>query len=388
MTIKIDKGANRLEQMALDARLERLGVAVDPKSREVREEGAKGSRIKGGQAGLARAAAATGASDVLELSDLPALREKASFNPSQVIARLRGKDDATISKAQLKGTAMTLNGAAMSLERFVRDAKSTGRFELGALSSTLGFINKATQELGEAVKSENLGHASAEDLAAIRTGYSKLMDALGSHAEALETIVNKDYRPAARRVAAQHNAGTSWQRMTNGLPIGTLRDIEQNVEVLSLNVGLLAQAGALFEPHPSDARRLAQGLVKHFEDQGVQTAGPKMVRSIEWTIGKLSENGLSETQAATLVAAVLERYREGSQAPGSSPAGDAMMRQLRVVEASVPGLSRTANLQASVDLLTTYASKAHPGDFDAMLAHLSTPAGATLPAEHPHSIHA
>jgi hypothetical protein len=59
-----------------------------------------------------------------------------------------------------------------------------------------------------------------------------------------------------------------------------------------------------------------------------------------------------------------------------------------VVEASVPGLSRTANLQASVDLLTTYASKAHPGDFDAMLAHLSTPAGATLPAEHPHSIHA
>jgi hypothetical protein len=36
MTIKIDKGANRLEQMALDARLERLGVAVDPKSREVR----------------------------------------------------------------------------------------------------------------------------------------------------------------------------------------------------------------------------------------------------------------------------------------------------------------------------------------------------------------
>lgn len=389
MTIKVDKGANRLEQLAIDARLERLGVAVDPATKEVRQVGAKGSKVKGGFAGVQAAAAATGARDVLELSDLTALREKTSFRPSDVIARLKGKDAATISKAQLKGTAMTLQGAAASLERFVRDTRKSREFDLRSLASTLGFLNKATTELGAAVRPDTIGHASAEDLTAIRAGYGKLMDAIGAHAGALDTIVNEHYRPQARKLAAAHSAGSTWERMTNGIPVGTLMDIERELSVLNENVSQLAKAGMLFDPHPSEAKALARGLVAHYASQGVAVGGPKTAQTIEETIvGLKREAGLTESQAATLTAAVLQRYLEGSTAPGASAAGDAMIRQLEAVERSIPGLSREASLRSSIQLLASYAVDAHPGDFDKMLAHLGTPAGATLPAEHPHSIHA
>ena len=55
MTVKIGRPATALEQKAIEARLQKLGLTIDPETNEIAEADAKRSKVKGGVSGLQRA---------------------------------------------------------------------------------------------------------------------------------------------------------------------------------------------------------------------------------------------------------------------------------------------------------------------------------------------
>jgi len=64
--VRISRGETVADGLAIEAKAHPLGIVFDPKTREITEAGARGSAVKGGLAGVALAATATGAADVLD----------------------------------------------------------------------------------------------------------------------------------------------------------------------------------------------------------------------------------------------------------------------------------------------------------------------------------
>jgi hypothetical protein len=188
-------GKDRLEQRTIDAHLERLKVEVDPETRTVRESSLPSSDVKGGAKGLAKAAAQTGAPDVVDLEDLSALRMR--FGVALFEKKMGGvlrMDVEPLARAHIQSTANTLGEAAERIVGLGTGLEKLGRGDTKRLSK---LIENVATDLELSVLKEALAHATPEDLNALRHGYADFLSAFRSVGSAFAASLGSDYAKLA-----------------------------------------------------------------------------------------------------------------------------------------------------------------------------------------------
>lgn len=209
--LRVGNGKSPLEAMAIEARLAKLGLEIDPKTRQIKEDSLATSRVDGGRAALEKLL--QGGKSELDLDMLVRLPMRA---PSGTFDRLAekvqsaiGREPEAVGRAHLKSYPAALKGAAEELERFVSwfDKGATGGRDgfITKLDTVLRRFNHAASELSKMKSSGVLGYATSGDLQSMKAAYAKLLAATGLYAARLDAIYNQDFKALAADSKASWN---------------------------------------------------------------------------------------------------------------------------------------------------------------------------------------
>lgn len=167
--MQIKKGATPLEQRAIDANLDRLGLKRNLTS-GIDSASISGSRVKGGAEAL-EAAAEGGA---LGLRGLQALRTKLGMH--SFIG-----DGSAQAQASIKSAGLALQGAGAEASSLLgRIGQAEPMQVLDELAKLSGRLKQAAAQLEQAIEPKTLAHAGPEDVQLLLTAYQDFLSAWGS----------------------------------------------------------------------------------------------------------------------------------------------------------------------------------------------------------------
>lgn len=208
--LRVGAGKSPLEAMAIEARLAKLGLEIDPKTRQIKEDSFAASRVDGGRAALERLLQGKGELDLDMLVRLPMRAPNGTFDRlAEKVQSAIGREPEAVGRAHLKAYPAALKGAAEELERFVSwfDKGATGGREafITKLDTVLRRFNHAASELAKMKSSGVLGYATSGDLQSMKAAYAKLLAATGISASRLDAIYNQDFKALTADAKASWN---------------------------------------------------------------------------------------------------------------------------------------------------------------------------------------
>lgn len=187
MSVLVKATGIPLEAIAIDRRLEALGI-FSSAGEVVHADDLEGSKVKGGMAGLWRAAP----SGVLGIEELDRVEKTLSarlFEMVKLGAAGRARD-------QFRSTAHSMSGLAERIEKLARRPKPINDAEL---SSLLRALEHVVELVEGTVESNRLQYAGKTEINQLRRGYSELFRALSYFEERLVKHINEDVLPRQRQ---------------------------------------------------------------------------------------------------------------------------------------------------------------------------------------------
>ena len=177
-------GRTPLERRALEAKLERLGVHLDPETRAAREE----RPVAGGLA------AAAGPAGVLELEHVAALRRGGMLQGvARAMKRLTGADDDAPARALVAGVTSALEGTGGALASMLEGVKRRGQVSADDLRRLSARVEKLATELEQVTAPEVLGRAEPRQLDGLGDAYRLFLDGVKAHGDALATLLSAGF---------------------------------------------------------------------------------------------------------------------------------------------------------------------------------------------------
>lgn len=177
--IKAGRGHNPAEQLAIEAKLEKLNLVVDPATRQIK--GAEASQLRRGEASLVHAAHHTGAADIIEFGDFKALHTRWTGFHADSLKKLYGGDDASVHQARMKSAAGTLQSMGAKLEAFKEQGYSIDRHK--ALAE---LYTKLAGELEQALSKPSLADATEKDLHGLSEAFEIYRESTEKFADSLQ----------------------------------------------------------------------------------------------------------------------------------------------------------------------------------------------------------
>lgn len=201
MKLQVANGANALERLAIDDRLESLGLQIDPVHRTIDERAADRSKVKGGIKGVAETAGLTHDHLVLDPAEVPRL-------PVGLFTALGVGTKERRAATRVEAAVAALDSATGAVKKVV-EAKELSALELvqvfRRLTATGNKIHAATEPgvIGyTSVAQRNALRAALADYALSTTAlWSELADRMKRAAQAFEGTASSLHRSQALRAA-------------------------------------------------------------------------------------------------------------------------------------------------------------------------------------------
>lgn len=234
--MQIKKGDTPLEQRAIDANLDRLGLKRDLVG-GLGSESIAEAKVKGG----AEAINAVTGGGSLGLEGLHALRAKLGIHTAF-------GDGSGPAQALIKSAALTVKGASAAatslLERIGQAEPMQVMDELGKLS---GRLHQAAEQLEQAIAPKTLAHAGPAEVLSLQAAYQDFLSAWGSITQGVATAMkNFEALDFSHVIALEALLGASKSAAPPGPPkSGAFGDL--SAAALAESAARLLQQAPLFQ---------------------------------------------------------------------------------------------------------------------------------------------
>ncbi|MFO0724351.1 MAG: hypothetical protein U1E65_11245 [Myxococcota bacterium] len=181
--MKLASGTSRLEDKAIQAHAQRLGLTVgaDGTVDLSKADVVHGTMVSGGAQAVRQAAALDRDKDTLSLSELHTLK------PNLIGKLFAPAETEAVAKATLAATASALDAAADQLiafaDRFVRNDFHGDPDPIARIEQLARRFDATGKALGQALDDKVLGWASSEDIRTLAVAYQRFNETLARLAQ-------------------------------------------------------------------------------------------------------------------------------------------------------------------------------------------------------------
>ncbi len=305
MKIKVAPGANPLENLAVDDKLNSLGVTMDPLDRSVDDKGAQKSSVKGGIEGLAKAAATGGDKKVLEPNELGEI-------PLGFFAGIKASSAESQAKAKIEAATQAVAGARSAIVDFLE----ASHFSVDSVSGVFRRVIATATKLDQATKSGVIGFTTTADRNALRAELAQYSKTIGQLWGSFADLMNKQALPfVGKRAEVYNNAGDAWgygfeariaAESASGTTLEVLNFITHNVSTLTDVHKMLMKCASAYSsdllaaPKPTGPKTVAMQdhsslAHKYWASSALASA---QVGGSNYALGVAIDNGVSKAWLA------------------------------------------------------------------------------------------
>jgi hypothetical protein len=273
--IRISRGTNALEAQAIEAWISKLGIQIDPNTREIDEASLARSSLAGGAEELRDALSARGKREIdLDLlSQLPIKPGRMQDRLKELVQSAMGTSPEAVRQAEVQNFVLALEGATAALAGFnsyYNDLFRTGRGKADVdivafskrFSGVLRRFNHAADRLLSVQKS-GPGAVTPEELRQIREAYRDLLVATREHATRLQPIFKENFRDAMKELIDLNDRVEQTTGRSLRVPgQAYMMDVYDQAGLLSTALGAVLEFDALFRPQPPPTGSIADAFAR------------------------------------------------------------------------------------------------------------------------------